>query len=60
MREGTTSMVMAADMPYGEFLWFLHHQYGIFWILPLIFDSISEDSSIRKRWIVLIISKYFC
>jgi hypothetical protein len=30
MREGTTSRVMAADRPYGEFYDFLQRQSGIF------------------------------
>jgi hypothetical protein len=32
MREGTTSRVMAAVRPYGEFFLFLQRQSGIFWI----------------------------
>jgi hypothetical protein len=34
MREGNTSGVMAADRPYGGFLWFVR-QSGLVWIHPI-------------------------
>jgi hypothetical protein len=43
MREGTTSGVMAADMPYDEFYDFLQRQSGIFWIPPRIRCDLLDE-----------------
>jgi hypothetical protein len=53
MREVTTSRVMAADRPYGEFC-FLQRQSGIFWtkITTLLCFEYTTNKTVRhkKQW----------
>jgi hypothetical protein len=48
MREGTTSRVMAADRPYGEFHEILQRQSGIFWI-SLLYQTQRDGYHNKNR-----------
>jgi hypothetical protein len=56
IREGTTSRVMVADRPYGEFI-ILQHQSGTFWIYPRSV-VITKVGKWGKKALALCITKH--